>query len=125
MTIEQKILATIKDTPTQSQFEREKTVAGNESGPIGCGDVKFVCLHLYYRGLRFYKFFKEKFQMVNSFKLVSFPTESKVQIGKTTYLINSYFDKTGESLKEKIKNLLVSEIHREPHQMRLHEAKKI
>lgn len=63
--------------------------------------------------------------MTNSFKLVSFPTESKVQIGKTTYLINFYFDKTGESLKEKIKNLLVSEIHREPHQMRLHEAKKI
>lgn len=63
--------------------------------------------------------------MTNSFKLVSFPTESKVQIGKTTYLINSYFDKTGESLKEKIKNLLVSEIRREPHQMGLHEAKKI
>ena len=53
--------------------------------------------------------------MVNSFKLVSFPTESKMQIGKTTYLINSYFDKTGESLKEKIKNLLVSEIRRKPH----------
>ena len=31
--------------------------------------------------------------MVNSFKLVSFPTESKMQIGKTTYLINSYFNK--------------------------------
>ena len=63
--------------------------------------------------------------MTNSFKLVSFPTASKVQIGKTTYLINSYFDKTGESLKEKIKNLLVSEIRREPHQMGLHETKKI
>ena len=63
--------------------------------------------------------------MVNSFKLISFPTESKVQVGKTTYLINSYFDKTGESLKEKIKNLLVSEIHREPHQIGLHEAKKV
>ena len=55
--------------------------------------------------------------MVNSFKLVSFPTESKMQIGKTTYLINSYFDKSGESLKEKIKNLLVSEIHKESEQM--------
>ena len=50
--------------------------------------------------------------MTNSFKLVSFPTESKVQIGKTTYLINSYFDKTGKSLKEKIKNLLVSEVQK-------------
>lgn len=63
--------------------------------------------------------------MVNSFKLVSFPTESKVQIGKTTYLINSYFDKTGKSLKEKIKNLLVSEIRRESHQIGLYEAKKV
>lgn len=63
--------------------------------------------------------------MTNSFKLVSFPTESKVQIGKTTYLINSYFDKTSKSLKEKIKNLLVSEIRREPHQIGLYEAKKI
>lgn len=63
--------------------------------------------------------------MTNSFKLVSFPTESKVQIGKTTYLINSYFDKTGKSLKEKIKNLLVSEIRRESHEIGLYEAKKV
>jgi len=63
--------------------------------------------------------------MTNSFKLVSFPTESKVQIGKTTYLINSYFDKTGKSLKEKIKNLLVSEIRRESHQIGLYEVKKV
>lgn len=52
--------------------------------------------------------------MTNSFKLVSF--ESKVQTGKTTYLINSYFDKTGKSLKEKIKNLLVSEVQRKSEQ---------
>ena len=63
--------------------------------------------------------------MVNSFKVISFPTKTTMRIGKTTYLINSYFDKTGESLKEKIKNLLVSEIHREPHQIGLHEAKKV
>ena len=50
--------------------------------------------------------------MVNSFKLVSFPTESKMQIGKTTYLINSYFDKTGKTLNQKIKNLLVQEIQK-------------
>lgn len=54
--------------------------------------------------------------MVNSFKLVSFPTESKMQIGKTTYLINSYFDKSGGSLKEKIKNLLISEVQRKSEQ---------
>ena len=55
--------------------------------------------------------------MTNSFNLVSFPTKSKVQIGGTTYVINSYFDKTGKTLKEKIKNLLVSEIHKESEQM--------
>ncbi len=55
--------------------------------------------------------------MTNSFKLVSFPTKSKVQISGTTYVINSYFDKTGKTLKEKIKNLLVSEIHKESEQM--------
>ena len=55
--------------------------------------------------------------MTNSFNLVSFPTKSKVQISGTTYVINSYFDKTGKTLKEKIKNLLVSEIHKESDQM--------
>lgn len=55
--------------------------------------------------------------MTNSFKLVSFPTKSKVRIDGTTYVINSYFDKTGKTLKEKIKNLLVSEIHKESEQM--------
>ena len=29
-----------------------KTVAGNEGGSASCGDVKFVCLRLYYGGLR-------------------------------------------------------------------------
>ena len=55
--------------------------------------------------------------MVNSFKVVSFPTKSKMQIWKTTYLINSYFDKSGESLKEKIKNLLISEVQRKSEQI--------
>ena len=50
--------------------------------------------------------------MTNSFNVVSFPTKTKMQIGKTTYLINSYFDKSGESLKEKIKNLLISEVQK-------------
>ncbi len=54
--------------------------------------------------------------MTNSFNVVSFPTKTKMQIGKTTYLINSYFDKTGESLKEKIKNLLILEVQRKSEQ---------
>ena len=55
--------------------------------------------------------------MTNSFNLVSFPTKSKIRIDGTTYVINSYFDKTGKTLKEKIKNLLVSEIHKESEHM--------
>ena len=55
--------------------------------------------------------------MTYSFKLISFPTKSKIRIGETTYVINSYFDKTGKTLKEKIKNLLVSEIHKGSEQM--------
>ena len=55
--------------------------------------------------------------MTNSFKLISFPTKSKIRIDGTTYVINSYFDKTGKTLKAKIKNLLVSEIHKETKQM--------
>ena len=63
--------------------------------------------------------------MINSFNVVSFPTKTKIQIGKTTYLINSYFDKTCESLKEKIKNLLLSKICRKSHQIEIHETKKV
>lgn len=48
--------------------------------------------------------------MTNSFNVVSFPTKTKMQIGKTTYIINSYFKDNSENLKEKIKNLLVSEV---------------
>lgn len=57
--------------------------------------------------------------MTDSFETISFPKESKVKIGRTTYIINSYFDNNGETLKEKIKNLLVSEIRKKPEQMAL------
>ena len=50
--------------------------------------------------------------MTDSFETISFPKQSKIKIGKTTYIINSYFDNKGETLKEKIKNLLISEIQR-------------
>ena len=79
-------------------------------------EIRVPSFSLTRRAKILYKFFKEKFQIVNSFKVVSFPTESKMQIGKTTYLINSYFDKAGESLKEKIKNLLISEVQRKSEQ---------
>ena len=45
--------------------------------------------------------------MTDSFKTISFPEQSKIKIGKTTYIINSYFDNKGETLKEKVKNLVL------------------
>ena len=54
--------------------------------------------------------------MFNSFETILFSKQSKMKIGNTTYVINSYFDKTGESLKEKIKNLLISEVQRKSEQ---------
>ena len=50
--------------------------------------------------------------MADSFETISFPKQCKIKIGKTTYIMNSYFDNKGEALKEKIKNLLISEIQK-------------
>ena len=60
-----------------------------------------------------------------SFETIVFSKQTKTKIGRTTYIINSYFEDNGENLKEKIKNLLVSEIRRESHQIGLYEAKKV
>lgn len=43
---------------------------------------------------------------------IYFPKESKIKIGNTTYVINSYFDENSENLKEKIKKLLILEIYK-------------
>ncbi len=48
--------------------------------------------------------------MTNSFETIVFPTQTKTKIGKITYIINSYFDDNSESLKEKIKHLLITDI---------------
>lgn len=50
--------------------------------------------------------------MTDSFETISFQKQSKTKIGKVTYIINSYFEDSGETLKEKIKNLLISEVKR-------------
>ena len=50
--------------------------------------------------------------MTDSFETISFQKQSRTKIGKVTYIINSYFDDSGETLKEKIKNLLISEVNR-------------
>ena len=38
--------------------------------------------------------------MTDSFETISFPKQIKIKIGKTTYIINSYFDNKGETLKK-------------------------
>ena len=48
--------------------------------------------------------------MTDSFETISFPKQRKTKIGATTYIVNSYFDDSGGTLKEKIKNLLLSEV---------------
>ena len=50
--------------------------------------------------------------MTDSFETISFQKQSRTKIRKVTYIINSYFDNTGGTLKEKIKNLLISEVKR-------------
>lgn len=50
--------------------------------------------------------------MTDSFETISFAKQSKIKVGKTTYIINSYFDDKSKTLKEKIKNLLISKIQR-------------
>ena len=50
--------------------------------------------------------------MTDPFEIISFQKQSKAKIGKVTYIINFYFDNNGGTLKEKIKNLLVSEIQK-------------
>lgn len=47
-----------------------------------------------------------------SFETIVFSKQTKIKIGRTTYIINSYFEDNGENLKEKIKNLLVSEVQK-------------
>ena len=57
--------------------------------------------------------------MTDSIEIISFQKQSKTKIGKVTYIINSYFDNNGGTLKEKIKNLLVLEIEKKSEQMAL------
>lgn len=58
-----------------------------------------------------------------SFETIVFSKQTKTKIGRTTYIINSYFEDNGENLKEKIKNLLVSEVQKNLRKQ-LHRAKK-
>lgn len=48
--------------------------------------------------------------MNNENKQIPFKTETKMTIGKTTYIVTAHFDNTKEPLKRKINHLLNAEI---------------
>ena len=48
--------------------------------------------------------------MNSDYETISFSTERKIKIGKVTYIVNSFFDENGDTLIDKIKRLLVTEV---------------
>lgn len=48
--------------------------------------------------------------------IIFFPEETTYKIGKTTYIVTSHYDESSESLPEKIKKLLKTEIQNEFYQ---------
>lgn len=53
--------------------------------------------------------------MNSDYETISFSTEQKIKIGKVTYIVNSYFDENGDTLTDKIKRLLVTEVQNYSH----------
>lgn len=43
-------------------------------------------------------------------EIIFFPEETTYKIGKTTYIVTSHYDESSDSLPQKIKKLLKSEI---------------
>lgn len=48
--------------------------------------------------------------------IIFFPEKASYKIGKTTYIVTSHYDESSESLPEKIKKLLKTEIQNEFYQ---------
>ncbi len=53
--------------------------------------------------------------MNNDYETITFSKERKIKMGNVTYIINSYFDENGETLTDKIKRLLVTEVQNYSH----------
>ncbi len=49
--------------------------------------------------------------MTNSYETVDFLKEQKVKLGSVTYIVIAHFLDQGETLKEKIKNLIRLEVN--------------
>jgi len=45
-------------------------------------------------------------------EIVTFPRNVQYKIGNVIYDVTVHFDENGETLKDKIKNLLIEEIHK-------------
>ena len=50
------------------------------------------------------------FLMVDSYKTIDFLRERKIKFGNATYIVDSHFLEQGQTLKEKIENLIKLEI---------------
>lgn len=48
--------------------------------------------------------------MVDSYETIDFLREQKIKLGNATYIVNSYFLEQGQTLKEKIENLIKLEV---------------
>lgn len=48
--------------------------------------------------------------------IIFFPEETTYKIGKTTYIVTSHYDENSDSLPQKIKKLLKTEIQNEFYQ---------
>lgn len=49
--------------------------------------------------------------MVDSYETIDFLREQKIKLGNATYIVNSHFLEQGQTLKEKIKNLIRLEVN--------------
>ena len=58
---------------------------------------------------------KSKFTVYDGSGHIEFEKETTFKIGKVTYHVTSHFDETKEKLPEKIKELLCSEIKKNPY----------
>ncbi len=51
------------------------------------------------------------FLMVDSYETIDFLREQKIKLENATYIVNSHFLEQGQTLKEKIKNLIRLEVN--------------
>ena len=54
------------------------------------------------------------FLMVDSYETIDFLREQKIKLENATYIVNSHFLEQGQTLKEKIKNLIRLEVNNLP-----------